>query len=275
MKPAPFKYVRVDSVAAALGALDGDPDAAVLAGGQSLLAMMNMRAAQPRRLIDINGIAELSRFGPTSDGRFRIGALVRHAVLETDPAIASAAPLLVAAARELAHPAIRNRGTLGGSLALADPAAELPACALALGALIEITGAGGAREIPANDFFLGPFATALGEGEILTALILQSADPDVRFAYRKLARRHGDFALAGVAATDGQGGLRIAVFGVGDKPVLATHAAAALAEGGAVDAAVRALGRDVAPDDLADCSGATRLHLAGVALRRALADLGR
>ena len=231
MKPRPFAYRRAGSVEEALSALSGEPDAMLLAGGQSLMAMLNMRLAGPSHLIDIGHIDAL-RGIEERDGGLRLGALTRHAELETDEIVARVAPMLARAARELAHPAIRNRGTLGGSLALADPAAELPACMLALGGTIELASSGGSRSVAAADFFTGAFETARAANELIAAVAL----PDQagrRWAYRKLARRNGDYAMAGIAMTaavdsGALSAVRIAVFGVADRPVLVADAAQAL-----------------------------------------------
>lgn len=280
MKPRPFAYRRAGSVEEALSALSGEPDAMLLAGGQSLMAMLNMRLAGPSHLIDIGHIDAL-RGIEERDGGLRLGALTRHAELETDEIVGRAAPMLARAARELAHPAIRNRGTLGGSLALADPAAELPACMLALGATIELASSGGSRSVAAADFFTGAFETARAANELIAAVALRD-QAGRRWAYRKLARRNGDYAMAGIAMTaavdsGALSAVRIAVFGVADRPVLVADAAQALdgstGDGAALDAAVAALAGDIAPTDQPGLSGATKLHLAGVLLRRAVADL--
>lgn len=273
MKPTEFDYLRPADMNAAVAALAAHPDAAVLAGGQSLMAMLNMRLAAPSHLIDISRLPELRGAAVAGDS-LRIGALTRHADLIASPAVAERAPMLVKAAKALAHPAIRNRGTIGGSLALADPAAELPACVLALSASIEATGPDGTRRIAAEDFFRGPFETALQPGELLTAVEIPRPADDAVWAYDKLARRNGDYALAGLALAGKSdfSALRIAVFGVADRPSLCPGAAAALAAGD-TDAAVAALAGDLVPIDQPGCSGATKLHLAGVLLRRAVAGL--
>lgn len=276
MKPAQFGYLRPADVDAAVAALAAHPDAAVLAGGQSLMAMLNMRLAAPSHLIDISRLGAL-RGASLSGDTLRLGALTRHADLIATADVAQAAPMLAKAARALAHPAIRNRGTIGGSLALADPAAELPACVLALDASIEAAGADGARRIAAADFFQGPFETALRPGELLTAIEIPRPADDAVWSYDKLARRNGDYALAGLALTGRRAGdrltdLRIAAFGVADRPVLCAGAARELASGD-IDAAVAALAGDIAPVDQPGCSGATKLHLTGVLLRRAIAGL--
>jgi carbon-monoxide dehydrogenase medium subunit len=173
---------------------------------------------------------------------------------------------------QIGHPAIRNRGTLGGSIAFADPAAELPACLLALGGDVEIAGATGKRTVKADDFFKGLYETAIGPGDILTAIRLPAATPQMRYGFAELARRHGDYALAGLAASArGDGGklgdVRLAYFGVGLTPVRARKAEAALADGH-IDAAVAALDSDLDPPDDIQATGKVKKHLAGVLLRR-------
>jgi carbon-monoxide dehydrogenase medium subunit len=281
MKPAPFEYLRAKSIGETLAFLGAHDEAAILAGGQSLLAMMNMRAAAPSHLVDISGIEDLRKI-KTESGDLVLGALVRHCDLETSSLVADGLPLLAEAASQLAHPAIRNRGTIGGSLALADPAAELPACILALEGTIEATGAAGTRRIAAEGFFTGAFATALTENEVLTAVRCPVPVKNTRFSYEKLARRHGDYALVGLAARAGlrNGRLeapRFAFFAAADRPVLARSAAAVL-DGEAPDAeiierACTALREDLDPVGQPGCSAGTKMHLAGVLLRRAVARL--
>ncbi|MBV8166812.1 MAG: FAD binding domain-containing protein, partial [Alphaproteobacteria bacterium] len=241
MKPAPFDYAKPGSLAEAVTLLARHGDQArVLAGGQSLIATLNMRLSQPQLLVDINGLDELARI--TLDGAvLRLGALVRHATLETDALVARHAPLLAAAVPHIAHPAIRNRGTIGGSLAFADPAAELPACAVALDARLMLTGPAGARTVAARDFFTGLYETALRPGELVTAIEIPVAAPGAQHGFDELARRHGDYAMVGLAAQALCAGkalsaLRLVFFAAGTGPVVAERAAAALA-GGPVDAA--------------------------------------
>lgn len=282
MKARQFDYVRASDLDSALAALRSHEEAAILAGGQSLMAMMNMRVAAPSCLVDISKVEELHDVAVT-DRTLRLGALVRHVDLETDERIAAAAPLLRKAALELAHPAIRNRGTLGGSLSLADPAAELPACAMALDATIEIAGRDGPREIPVLEFFRGAYETALGEGELLAALRVPVAQPNERFAYIKLARRHGDYAQVGLALKAVLDGgtivsIRPVFFAVQDRPVLARSASdvlqgAVLDDAAAQDRAAAALADDLSPTDQVGCSAAMKAHLANVLLRRALKGL--
>ena len=177
----------------------------------------------------------------------------------------------------IGHAAIRNRGTLGGSIAFADPAAELPACLLALGGEVEIAGEKGRRLVKADDFFRGLFETALGPRDVLTAIRLPAATKDTRVGFAEFARRHGDYAMVGLAASakaDGKGlsDVRLAYFGVGNTPLRAKKAEAALA-GGNIDEAVKALGSDLDPPDDVQATGATKRHLAGVLLRRVAKQL--
>jgi carbon-monoxide dehydrogenase medium subunit len=272
VKPAPFAYARARSVDDAIRLLAEHGDGAkVLAGGQSLIATLNMRLSAPQLLIDINRIEGLDRIA-LNGGMVEIGALVRHAQAERSDVIANHVPLLAMALPQIGHPAIRNRGTLGGSIAFADPAAELPACLLALGGDVEIAGATGKRTVKADDFFKGLYETAIGPGDILTAIRLPAATPQMRYGFAELARRHGDYALAGLAASArGDGGklgdVRLAYFGVGLTPVRARKAETALADGH-IDAAVAALDSDLDPPDDIQATGKVKKHLAGVLLRR-------
>jgi aerobic carbon-monoxide dehydrogenase medium subunit len=273
VKPGPFAYKKARSTEEAV-ALLGEEDARLLAGGQSLIATLNMRLSSPALLIDINGIGGLDGIALKS-GMVEIGALTRHAAAERSDAIAKHAPLIARAMPHIGHPAIRNRGTLGGSIAFADPAAELPACLLALDGEVEATGPKGKRTIKAKDFFKGLFETALGPNEMLTAIRVPAASKDTRTGFAELARRHGDYAMVGLAASakaDGKGlsDVRLAYFGVGGTPVRATKAEAALASGN-IDAAVAAL--DLDPPDDVQATGTVKKHLAGVLLRRVAQQL--
>jgi carbon-monoxide dehydrogenase medium subunit len=280
VKPAPFAYARAKSLDHAIELLGSrsaaDGDARVLAGGQSLIATLNMRLSHPALLVDINHVDGLDRIA-LKDGRLEIGALTRHAQAERSPDIARHAPLIALAMPHIGHPAIRNRGTLGGSIAFADPAAELPACLLALGGEVEIAGPAGRRTIKADDFFKRLFETALTPRDVLTAIRIPAADPGGRYGFAEFARRHGDYAMAGLAATaraegGGLADIRLAYFGVGATPVRARKAEAALA-GGNLDAAVAALAHDLDPPDDIQASGAVKRHLAGVLLRRVARQL--
>jgi carbon-monoxide dehydrogenase medium subunit len=273
VKPAPFAYKKVRSLDEAV-ALLGEKDARLLAGGQSLIATLNMRLSSPSLLIDINGLDGLSGISE-KDGAVEVGALVRHAQAERSDVIARHAPLIARAMPHIGHPAIRNRGTLGGSIAFADPAAELPACLLALDGEVDATGPEGKRTIKAQDFFRGLFETALAPQEVLTAIRVPAADKDARVGFAELARRHGDYAIVGLAASaraDGKGlsNVRLAYFGVGNTPVRAKKAEAALASGN-IDAAVAAL--DLDPNDDVQATARLKKHLAGVLLRRVAKQL--
>jgi aerobic carbon-monoxide dehydrogenase medium subunit len=276
VKPAAFAYARalsLDHASALLGEHEG---ARVLAGGQSLIATLNMRLDAPSLLVDINAISGLDGIA-RRNGRVEIGALVRHAIAERSPVIAEHVPLIARAMPHVGHPAIRNRGTIGGSVAFADPAAELPACLLALGGEVEIAGPQGRRTVAADDFFRDLFETALGVGDVLTSIRVPSATADTRVGFAEFARRHGDYAMAGLAATAKAAGkglrdVRLAFFGIGSTPLRAPAAEAALAAGD-VDAAVAALGSDLDPPDDLQATGATKKHLAGVLLRRVAAEL--
>jgi carbon-monoxide dehydrogenase medium subunit len=275
VKPAAFAYAKarsLDDAIRLLGTHEGE--AKLLAGGQSLIATLNMRLSHPSLLVDINDVAGLDGVR-VAGGLVEIGAMTRHATLERSSDIAKHAPLIARAMPHIAHPAIRNRGTIGGSLAYADPAAELPACLVALDGEIDIAGAGGKRSVKAGDFFKGLFETALGPGDVLTAVRLPAATAQTRVGFAELARRHGDYAIVGLAAAataDGKGlaDVRLVYFGVGATPVRVRGAEAALARGD-IDAAVQALDLDP-PDDI-QATGAVKMHLAGVLLRRIAAQL--
>jgi len=274
LKPAPFAYRRARALDEAVALLGEHADAKLLAGGQSLIATLNMRLSAPSLLIDINGIGGLDGIA-LRDGKVEIGTLTRHAQAERSDTIAKHAPLIARAMPHIGHAAIRNRGTLGGSIAFADPAAELPACLLALDGEVEATGPQGKRTIKAADFFKGLFETALGAQEVLIAIRLPAATSATRVGFAELARRHGDYAMVGLAASaraDGKGlaDVRLAFFGVGATPLRVTKSEAALA-GGDIEAAVAALDLDP-PDDI-QASGATKKHLAGVLLRRVAKQL--
>lgn len=274
MKPAPFAYKKARSVDEAVALLGEHKDARLLAGGQSLIATLNMRLSAPSLLIDINGISGLDGIAQKG-GAVEIGALTRHAAAERSDVIAKQTPLIARAMPHIGHVAIRNRGTLGGSIAFADPAAELPACLLALDGEVEATGPNGKRTVKADDFFKDLFETALGPQDVLTAIRVPAANKDTRVGFAELARRHGDYAIVGLAASaraNGKGikDVRLAFFGVGATAVRAKKSEAALADGN-VDAAVKAL--ELEPSDDVQASAAAKKHLAGVLLRRVAAQL--
>ncbi|WP_287981346.1 xanthine dehydrogenase family protein subunit M [Acidiphilium sp.] len=271
MKPAPFDYVRAGSVAEAVGLLAAHEGAKLLAGGQSLLPALNFRLSAPGLLVDIGRIADLRRIDVTAT-MLRIGAGCTHAMLLEAPEIAAHAPLIATALAHVAHPAIRSRGTIGGSLANADPAAELPACMLALDATIIAEGQAGARRIAAADFFTGLFETALEPGEILTAVEIPLV-PGRRYGFAELARRHGDYALVGLAAAAEGDAVRLGFFAVGHAVLRAPAAERALADGVAgIEAACAALAEDLPPHADPEISAPVRLHLARVLLRRVMKE---
>ncbi len=284
MKASAFSYARATSVVNALELLVAHGDKAkVLSGGQSLMPAMNLRLISPELIVDIGEITELRGIAMRG-GVLSIGALTRHVDLLRSPEIAAHAPLLTEAVAHVAHPAIRNRGTLGGSLAHADPASELPACMIALNATIIVRGQTGERRITAGDFFTGIYETALSAQELLVAVELPVAQKNSAYFFHEFARRHGDYAIAGLAAQAiVQGGLftdlRTAFFAVGDRPILA-KAATALINIGITPAvlaeASTALGEELDPQEDQQASAAMRRHLAKILLARcASALLGR
>ena len=280
MKAAEFGYLRPGRIEDALQALAaGDGGAMALAGGQSLMPMMNFRVAMPELLVDLGALAELR--GIRDDGgHLVIGAMTRWSDLMASDLIAAEVPLLARALPEIAHPAIRNRGTIGGSVALADPAAETPAVLLAMEGVVVLRSLAGERRVAAGEFFLGHYETARGPEELIVALEVPKAQ-GLRFGFHEIGRRHGDFALAGAAlavAVDGArvAEARIALFGVADRAVRATGAeealrGAALGDGMALDRAVAALAEIDFSGDI-HASAPMRRHLAGVAMRRAWAE---
>jgi carbon-monoxide dehydrogenase medium subunit len=277
VKPAPFAYAKARSVEHAVELLAcADGEVRLLAGGQSLIATLNMRLSAPKLLIDLNGVQGLSGIA-AKNGQVEIGALTRHAEAEHSAAVARHAPLIARAMPFIGHAAIRNRGTLGGSIAFSDPAAELPACLLALGGEIEIAGDDGNRTVKADDFFKGLFETALGPHDVLTAIRVPAASGNTRTGFAEFARRHGDYAMVGLAASAKASGkrlsdVRLAFFGIGATPVRATKAEAALAAG-TVDDAVSALAGEIEPSGDVQATAATKKHLAGVLLRRVAKEL--
>ena len=279
MKSASFDYVKPKTISQVIGLLQahGD-DARLLAGGQTLMATLNMRLSEPQWVIDITGIESLRGIRMQGDA-LRIGALVTHTEIEFSDLVAQHAPLLKAAAPHIAHRAIRNSGTWGGSIAYADPAAEWPTCLLALGGTVIAQGPQGERRIAADDFFTGLYSTALQPDELLIACELPLARADHWFGFSELARRHGDYAIVGMAASgrrDGSAlrGLRIALLGLDATPLRARQTEALL-EGRALDAdlvaeAVASLRREVDPlPDLTNTPD-TKRHLIGVLLQRML-----
>ena len=281
MKPAPFDYFIPATLDEALALLaEHGADAKPLAGGQSLIPAMNFRLARPAVLVDLNRISELAYV--RAESGVAIGAMTRQRVVERSDVVARAAPLLAEALPSIAHPQIRNRGTVGGSIAHADPSAELPAVMLALEARFQARSATGERSIPAADFFQGMLETALAPGELLVEIALPPLPARTGTAFLEVARRHGDYALVGVAAIvtlDARGRCQEARFGllsVGDGPVLATEAANLLAGQTPSADLLRAAGdaaatHDIDPPSDIHASAAYRRQLVAVLTRRALA----
>jgi aerobic carbon-monoxide dehydrogenase medium subunit len=285
MKPAAFEYFAPATRAEALALLAAHGgDAKPLAGGQSLVPTMNFRLAQPAALIDLNGVDDLFGIRATADGGLVIGAMTRQRAVERSPLIADRAPLIAETMPYIAHTQIRNRGTFGGSLAHADPAAELPAVVVALGAELRAQGPAGARVIPAAEFFQGIFTTALEADELLVEIAIPALAPRTGTAFEEVARRHGDYAMAGAAAVvtlDAAGAVaacRLVFFSIGDGPVEARSVAALLGAAPTPDAlraAAEAIDGDIAPAADIHATAAYRRHLArtlaGRTLTRAVA----
>ena len=280
MKPAPFDWYRSSSADEALALLGQHGDEAKpLAGGQSLIPAMNFRLARPAVLVDLNGAGDLAGIDSRSDGVLRIGAMTRHRAIERSAAVSRHAPLLAEAMPWVAHAAIRTRGTVGGSVAHGDPAAELPAVFAALGARYLLRSSGGERWVAADAFMTGLFVTVLEPGELLTAIDVPPMPPRTGWAFVEMARRHGDFALAGVACTmtvDEAGNCahaRVVLFGVGDGPIVSGSAAALIgAKPGpnAFRAAAAAIESEVDPPSDIHATAAYRRSLIEVLTRRAL-----
>lgn len=282
MKPSSFEYLAPDSLESALASMaQYGSDAKLLAGGQSLVPAMNFRVAQPALLVDLNGLAELDTIRQSDDGELRIGAMTRQRRLERDPLVAQFAPLLHEAMPHVAHPQIRNRGTLGGSLAHADPAAELPVVTVALGARFRAQSADGQRWIAAGQFFHGLFTTDLTPEEILVEVALPALAPRTGWSFMEVARRHGDYALMGVAAwvTLDERGIcqqaRLVYLNAGDGPVDARQAAQLLQGETPSPASIEAAAaiaseNEMAPVGNVHASVAYQRHLARVLTRRAL-----
>jgi CO/xanthine dehydrogenase FAD-binding subunit len=282
MKPAPFDYRRPEHLDEALAIFaELGSDAKALAGGQSLVPAMNFRLARPTVLVDLNRLDPLAYIDETQDGGLRIGAMTRQRAAERSPAVASRASLLFEAMPWIAHPQIRNRGTVGGSLAHADPAAELPAVMVALDAQFVLRSRTATRTVPARDFFTGILSTVMAPDELLTEIQIPTIRAHTGTAFMELARRHGDFALVGVAVAlvlDERGNCssaRIVLLSVGDGPVVATGAMTALVGSQPTltrieEAAGVAAATDIDPPGDIHASSAYRRHLARVLVRRAV-----
>lgn len=281
MKPAPFEWRAPGSVeeALALKATHGE-EARFLAGGQSLVPAMNFRVAQPAILVDLNRVAGLDGIEAAPDGSLRIGAMARNARVERDAAARRTHPILAEALHEVAHPQIRNRGTLGGNLSHADPASEMPAVMLALGARFRLRSSRGARDVAAEAFFTGPLATALEPDEMLAEIHLPALPLRSGTAFLEVARRQGDYAMMGVAAVvtlDAAGlcsAARIACCSAGPTPIEGRRAAASLVGTRLAEADIAAacdlLRAEVDPMGSVQASPAYQRHLAGVVAARAL-----
>jgi carbon-monoxide dehydrogenase medium subunit len=280
MKTAPFEYHAPRTIDEVLVLLAGHADEAkVLAGGQSLVPLLAMRLARPSQLIDINNVQALSGIRPLDGHGVALGALTRERDAERSALVAERLPVLAQALPLIGHVSIRNRGTIGGSLAHADASAELPAVAVITNAEMAVHSARGERVVPAAEFFDGHFTTAMGDDELLTEVRMPGGPPDAGWAFYEIARRHGDFALVGVAAmvtVDGElvKEARLALLGVADRAVRATGAEAALAGQPArpytFAMAAQEATRSLTPAADVHGSAAFRRHLAGVAVRRAL-----
>jgi len=284
MKPAAFDYVVAESIDAAVAALAAaDGEAKILAGGQSLVPMLNFRLLRPAILVDINRIPDLAFIEARAED-IAIGALTRHYRLETSPVIAAHLPVVAEAMRHVAHLAIRNRGTIGGSLSHADPAAELPMLALLLDATLQVASSAGLRTIAAQDFFLGPLTVDLAGDEMVTRITIPKLPPATGWGFVEVARRSGDFALAAAAATitlrDGTiAEARIAMTGIDETAKRASEAEALLngqtLTPDLIDAAIAAVRAAVNPPTDLHASSDYRRHLIGVLVGRSLADAWR
>ncbi|KAA9380592.1 xanthine dehydrogenase family protein subunit M [Microbispora cellulosiformans] len=281
MKPPPFDYRRPATLGEALDVLaEAGPGGKVLAGGQSLIPLLNMRLAAPARVVDVNRVPGLDGIEAGPSG-VRVGALARHAAVERSPGAAAAQPLLRQALRLVAHPVIRNRGTVVGSLVHADPAAEMPAVLALLGGSVRLASLDGEREVPAAEFFTGPMESAARPGELAVSAFFPALPARSGTAFHEVARRHGDYAVAGVAAAvtlDDDlriSAARVACVSVGPVPVVADVTAAcgprpaASVDWDAVAAAVRDL---VEPEGDIHATADYRRHLTGVLAVRALRD---
>ena len=281
MKAPAFRYLRVFSISDACAMLaEHGADARILAGGQSLMPVLNLRLANPAVLVDINPVREMAGIS-VDQSKVRIGALTRYRDIEESPIVRQHLGLIADALPFVAHAAIRNRGTLGGSLATADPAAEMPACCLALDARMILESTRGQRAVAADDFFRSTFETALEPDELLTQIELPIAEPDWRHAFAEFSRRRGDFAIVGAAARGSVkgrrfAGIRVVMFGIADRPMrlgpaeTALISAASLKEG--IVTAQATLASTLEPPSDNQTSSETRLHLARVMLGRALSQ---
>ncbi len=282
MKAPPFAYTRARTLSEVFDLLEQHGDTAkLLAGGQSLMPALNMRLSSPELLIDISRLHDQAGIH-VRDGQVHIGALTTHTQIGDSAAIRRHLPLLSAAVQHIAHPAIRNAGTFGGSLAMADPAAEWPACCVTLDAQLVLASKSGTRRVAARDFFQGLYTTALQPHEVLTEIVIPIPAADYRHAFLELARRRGDYAIVGVAAlakiTQGTlSALRLTFFGASDKPVLAEKTSQAIVSKGFSETSLQeaqdALATELEPVADLYSSAATKLHLARVLTARAMQQL--
>lgn len=283
MKASAFSYIKPSTVEEALALLaeHGD-EAKLLSGGQSLMPALNLRLSAPEWLIDIGGLDDLRGISVT-DGVLRIGAITRHVDLLRSPEVVNHAPLLAQAMAHVAHPAIRNKGTLGGNLAHADPASEMPACMVALGAVIVAQNAERQRRIPATEFFTGVYETVLAPDEMLVAIEVPAVKPGQAHFFHEYCRRSGDYAIVGLAASavvegDRFSDLRLGFFAVGDRPVLANAARELIGkpvDAAALAAAQKALDAELDPQEDQQASSAMRRHMARQLLSLCVATLLR
>lgn len=283
MKPPRFDYFAPETIDDAIALMaDLGEDARFLAGGQSLVPMLNFRVAAPSALIDLNGIAGLGEIRTDEAGNLVLGAMVRTRQLETDPVIGAANPLLQSAATNIAHVQIRNRGTIGGSLSHADPAAELPGIALVCSAAIKLRGPSGERTVAADAFFDGVFSTAAGDDEIVTEIVFPAWPENRRWAFQEISRRDGDFAMVGVAGwfdLDADGHIsdtRLAAIGAGDTPLRLQSAEEALVgkrpeDKSFADAAEAGMA-DLQPGSDIHATAEYRREVGGVLIRRVLTE---
>ncbi len=284
MKPAPFIYFAPDTIESALElAAEYGSEAKWLAGGQSLVPAMNFRLVEPSVIIDLNRVQGLSYISSQNGSGLRIGAMTRQSTVERDPQVARYCPLLAEAMPHVAHPQIRNRGTVGGSLVHSDPASELPVVAVALDAVLTVRSSKGQRSVPAADFFQGLFTVDVAPDEMLVEVRLPPAAAGMGYAFMEVARRHGDYALVGAAAVvsvDEKGtcrDARLVYLNVGDTPV-AAHKAAGMLRGQRLtdelvqEAAAVAAGEEMEPAGDIHASVAYQRHLAQVLGRRCIAQ---
>ena len=271
MIPAAFDYVRAGSAEEAISLIGQHGDEAkFLAGGHSLLPLMKLRLAQPTVLVDIGRVDDLSYITDAGD-HIAIGALTRHMDVENSPILLEHVPLLAHAASHVGDPQVRHRGTIGGTIAHADPASDIPATTLALGATYVAQGPNGTREIAAGDFYQGFLTSALAADERLTEIRVPKMG-DAGWSFQKFNRRAQDWAIVGVAAWSGGGGSGVGLVNMGSVPILATSVSAALASGASIDDAAEQANAEASPPADINASVDYRKHLAKVLVRRALTE---